>query len=109
VQPDAVTTPVWSKSDRGAATLARQASPAARELYDDNMRRMREANLRMARTGMPVSAVVRAVRHALVARRPKPRYPVGFRTRLAIWAAARLPASVMDWFMLRAMGMKTEG
>jgi NAD(P)-dependent dehydrogenase (short-subunit alcohol dehydrogenase family) len=106
VQPDAVKTVIWSKSDREAALAVGQAPSEARDLYDANMRRMREANLRMSRTGMPVSAVVSAVRHALVARRPKPRYPVGSRTGLAIWAVSRLPTSVMDWFMMRAMGLR---
>ena len=109
VQPDAVTTPIWTKSDGGVAAIAQQAGEGARSLYDDAIQRMRAANLRMARTGLPVSAVVRAVRHALLAPRPKARYPVGFRTRLAIWAAARLPASMMDWFLLRALGREETG
>ena len=102
VQPDAVGTPIWEKFDLQTQSLVRRGE-AATGLYEEQISRLRRATRRMGRGGMPTSAVVRAVRHALTARRPQARYPVGLRTRLAIWAVARLPAPLMDRFLLRAM------
>jgi hypothetical protein len=45
------------------------------------------------------------VQHALSARRPKTRYPIGIRTRLAMWGSAMLPDRIRDWLMLRFMGI----
>jgi len=59
----------------------------------------------MTRNAMPVDRVVRAVRHALSAKRPRTRYPIGFRTHLAFWAARHLPDRLRDWFLLRELGM----
>ncbi len=50
------------------------------------------------------ASVVRVIRHALTANRPKTRYPVGFRTRLA-WAASRILDGIHDWYMLRELGL----
>jgi NAD(P)-dependent dehydrogenase (short-subunit alcohol dehydrogenase family) len=105
VEPDSVATAIWDKLDRGLGSLARQADPAASDLYEAQMRAVRKATAGMGRLGMPTSAVVRAVRHAICARRPKVRYPLGLRTRLAIWGASHLPASVMDWFLRRSVGL----
>jgi hypothetical protein len=81
-------------------------SARAKELYGDDVDAMTLASRKMDRRGMPVERVVAAVRHALTARRPKTRYPVGFRTRLAAWAVSRVPDRIRDWYMLRELGMK---
>ena len=59
-----------------------------------------------AATAMPVGRVVRAVVHALCARRPRTRYPVGFRSRLAVFVLGRLPDRLRDWALLRSLGMR---
>ena len=104
VEPDAVATPLWDKFGRGLAALGCQTAAAA-SLYEESLRRLRGSAARSSRTGMPVSAVVHAVHHALFARRPKARYPVGWRTRLAVWASPRLPTRLLDWIVLRTMGL----
>ena len=104
IQPAVVGTPLWAKLDQGAAALTR---PAAGDvaLYEEQMLRMRKAALRMERRALPAAAVVRAVRHALLARRPKARYAVGAGAKLAVWGASLLPARLMDWFLMRTMGV----
>jgi NAD(P)-dependent dehydrogenase (short-subunit alcohol dehydrogenase family) len=103
VQPDNVDTPIWNKLDQSVAHLGNQTEPAAVALYERQMQQVRSSGLRMGRTGMPVARVVRAVRHALTARWPRARYPVGLRTRLAFWGQANLPAWIMDRFLQRAV------
>lgn len=99
VEPDTVKTPIWDKTQ----TAAEEQPADAGGLYDEELLAMRKATYVMGKTGMPVERVVRAVRHALSARRPKTRYPVGFRTHLAFWAARHLPDRLRDWFIVRAV------
>ncbi len=107
VEPDAVATPIWSKLESAPEHQTVDLSPAAQKLYGDDVDAMTLASRKMDHRGMPVERVVAAVRHALTARRPKTRYPVGFRTRLAAWAVSRVPDRIRDWYMLRELGMKT--
>lgn len=106
VEPDSVATPIWSKLLETASAMGTRLPAAVRSLYDQDLTSMAEASSKMDQTGMPVTHVVRAVRHALTARRPKTRYPIGVRTHLAFWAARHLPDRTRDGFMRRAMGMK---
>ena len=99
VEPDTVKTPIWDKVEEQPGEHFLHAL----KLYDDELLAMRKATYVMGKTGMPVDRVVRAVRHALSARRPKTRYPVGFRTHLAFWAARHLPDRLRDWFIIRAV------
>lgn len=107
VEPDAVATPIWGKLDSAPEHQTVKLSAEAQKLYGDDVDAMTLASRKMDRRGMPVERVVAAVRHALTARRPKTRYPVGFRTRLAAWAVSRVPDRIRDWYMLRELGMKT--
>ncbi len=106
VEPDAVTTPIWSKLESAPEDQDVELVEDARHLYGTDFDTMMEASRRMDRRGMPVDRVVRAVHHALTARRPKTRYPLGFRTHLAAWAISRIPDRIRDWYMLRELGMK---
>jgi NAD(P)-dependent dehydrogenase (short-subunit alcohol dehydrogenase family) len=106
IEPDSVATPLWGKMLATASEMGKHLPAAVRKLYEQDLASMSTASLRMDKTGMSVDQVVRAVRHALTARRPKTRYPVGTRTHLAFWAARNLPDRTRDSFMRRAMGMK---
>ncbi len=106
IEPDSVATPIWDKMVAGAEGPVADVDEAARQVYCDQLAKVRDAARSMGESGMPVDRVVRAVRHALLARRPKTRYPVGSRTRLAIWAYWNLPNRWFDWFMAHAMGLR---
>lgn len=106
VEPDSVATPIWGKLLETATEMGSHLPAAVRSLYEQDLTSMSEASQQMDESGMPVSCVVRAVRHALTSRWPKTRYPVGSRTHLAFWAARHLPDRIRDGFMRRAMGMK---
>lgn len=106
VQPDAVATAIWGKLESAPEHQTSALPPEAQPLYADDMAGMLEASQKMDRRGMSVARVVRVIRHALTARRPKTRYPLGFRTRLAAWAVSRIPDRIRDWYMLRELGLK---
>jgi NAD(P)-dependent dehydrogenase (short-subunit alcohol dehydrogenase family) len=106
IEPDFVATPLWGKLDTAVAQLSVVGSPEVKQWYESELRKVRQASARMARRGDSTSKVVRAVRHALCDRHPKARYPIGTRTRWARWAASHLPASVLDWFLEKSMGLR---
>lgn len=105
VEPDNVATPIWEKLVDSRGQAQADASSEVQALYEEDVAAMEKAAAAMDRNGMPVERVVRVVRHALTAKRPKTRYPVGFRTRLAAWAASRIPDGIRDWYMLRELGL----
>ena len=106
VEPGSVQTPIWQKARTSADTMAQRIDPAKEGLYAADLDAMRESTDTMARWGMPVKYVVRAVVHAIVSRRPKTRYPVGPQTRLAFFAFKFLDDRTRDWVILRRLGLK---
>lgn len=116
IQPDSVATPIWEKMEEGAkadgpttAAAAEPsvvtAEPAVAGVYREQLERIGDAARWMGQTGMPLERVLKAIRHALLARWPRSRYRVGLRTHLALWAYPRLANRLFDLFMLNAMGL----
>lgn len=106
LEPGNVKTPIWDKAIAAAEEKANQASPEAERLYRAELEQMREASIIMRDTGMPVERIVRAVLHALTARRPKTRYPLGVQPRLAAFFFRFLPDRLCDKFILRSLGLR---
>jgi NAD(P)-dependent dehydrogenase (short-subunit alcohol dehydrogenase family) len=77
IEAGAVATPIWEKSLREADDLSLQVAPEQYALYSGLMATVRKEVTEAARTALPVSAVVKAVEHAMTARKPKTRYVIG--------------------------------
>lgn len=105
LEPGNVKTPIWDKSIAAAQEKAEHASPEAERFYRSDMEQLHKATLQMRDTGMPVECVVRAVVHALTARRPKTRYPVGVQTRLASFFFRFFPDWLRDMLILHSLGL----
>lgn len=105
IEPGNVKTPIWEKSRAWAQQMAQQIPPQGEQLYGPDLRAVEAVTAQMAVRGMPVQRVVGVVVHALTARRPKTRYPVGFDTRLSIQALKFLPVRLRDWLVRREMGL----
>ena len=67
---------------------------------------MREAVARQARGAEPVERVVRAVVHALTAKRPKTRYFIGLRARMPFKILKMVPDRFRDWLIRKAIGLR---
>jgi hypothetical protein len=76
------------------------------DVYAEDVNAMRAAAARMAQRAIPPRRVVRAVVHALCARRCRARYPVGGKTWAAMLVMKWLPAGARDWIVRRNLGMK---
>jgi NAD(P)-dependent dehydrogenase (short-subunit alcohol dehydrogenase family) len=77
IEAGSVATAIWEKSLRDADNLSREVAPERYRLYSGLMATLREEAAGAARNAASVDAVVEAVEHALIARRPKTRYLVG--------------------------------
>jgi NAD(P)-dependent dehydrogenase (short-subunit alcohol dehydrogenase family) len=106
VEPGCIATPIWEKTFAAADRIVAGMSPDALALYQADLDVVREASRKMAAGAAPVEKVVRAVIHALCARRPRTRYPVTWETRLAVRARQWTPDRLWDWFVKRQLGLQ---
>jgi NAD(P)-dependent dehydrogenase (short-subunit alcohol dehydrogenase family) len=77
IEAGAIATSIWDKSLREADELSQQVEPERYALYRNLMETVREETTQAAKTASPVAVVVKAVEHAMTARRPRTRYLVG--------------------------------
>ncbi len=106
VEPGSVKTPIWDKATEQAEQLSARVPTEAWTLYAEDMEQMRHATKALAARGMPVARVVEAVEHALTARKPKTRYPLGLQTRLAVSVFQLVADRTRDWIVRRELGLR---
>lgn len=106
VAPGGVATPIWDKSFAAAEQMATTVAPERYDLYREDLEAVRTAARHLAEHAAPPERVARAVRHALLARRPKTTYIVGFDSRLMRMGARFLPERLKDLLMRRGLGLK---
>ena len=101
IEPGVIETPIWKRSLAAADTMLARLPKAAHDLYGPTMDTMRSLVIKLR--GSPVDTVVKAVLHALTARRPKARYLVGRDARARV-LLDRLPWRVRDRIIQNDMG-----
>ncbi len=106
VEPGSVQTPIWEKSSGVAERLRDQVAPEKRALYEEDFAAIRNMSKKEAAGAMPVERVVRVVVHALTAKRPKTRYPVGGNVWVALSLRRLLSDRAWDGFLCRNIGLK---
>jgi NAD(P)-dependent dehydrogenase (short-subunit alcohol dehydrogenase family) len=103
IEPGAVATPIWNKSLSTALELEDKIPAEGKGLYELAAQRIRDAVARAEDRAIPPEAVVRAVVHALTARRPKTRYLVGSDAKVRAIMLKWLPDRVQDWILKRVL------
>lgn len=106
IEPGGVRTPIWQKAGADADRLGAVAPPEGLRLYERDLAVFRQATAQAAARAMPVERVVRAIVHALCARRPKTRYPLGGQPRVMILLSKFLPDRAYDFLLRRALGLR---
>jgi NAD(P)-dependent dehydrogenase (short-subunit alcohol dehydrogenase family) len=96
VEPGRIATPIWEKSLKVADELLAALPRRALELYGPAIEEVRRGALETARWGAPPEKVARAVEHALTAKRPRTRYPVGPDARVGALLVRLLPDPLLD-------------
>lgn len=95
IEPGSIRTPIW---DKVAADTRYGATD-----YAEAMAKMPEVAAQQARQGKPVEIVSRAIRHAIMAPRPRTRYPL-----TALWYLRHLlPARLLDRALCAQAGLKS--
>lgn len=98
IEPGPIATPIWQKSRE--VEKKQKYSPEVQEVYGHTMEKFRRYLDQSEREGDPVSVVVSALEHALTARAPRTRYPVGRGIRVTSWLAGTLPDRLWDKVIL---------
>jgi NAD(P)-dependent dehydrogenase (short-subunit alcohol dehydrogenase family) len=106
VEPGPIDTPIWDKSLAAADELAGRIPPEVLALYDADLTAIRQAVDRSIRRAAPVDRVVKAVVHALTARRPKTRYYLGWDVRICFKGVKMLSDRLRDRIICKVIGLR---
>jgi NAD(P)-dependent dehydrogenase (short-subunit alcohol dehydrogenase family) len=106
VEPGYIQTPIHNKAFAGAEALRAQLPAEALELYGPSLRAARDVFKREAASAASPQLVVKAVAHALTARRPRTRYVVAAQSALALKLGRALPDRWRDALIARHLGLK---
>lgn len=106
VEPGFIKTPILEKSLAAAAELRAELPADAFQLYGPAFHAVEEATQRESANAPSPEVVVKAVAHALTAKRPRTRYRVGANSGFQISLARALPDRWLDAFITRRLGLK---
>jgi NAD(P)-dependent dehydrogenase (short-subunit alcohol dehydrogenase family) len=104
VEPGAIATAIWEKTDAYAERMIPTLGPRARELYGAAIGAVLDTARTLSKHAIAPEAVSRAICHALTARTPRTRYLVGIDARAQALFARFLPDRVRDTVVLRFIG-----
>jgi NAD(P)-dependent dehydrogenase (short-subunit alcohol dehydrogenase family) len=107
VEPGAIATPIWETSLRTSMEIESEIPAEGRHLYQGVAKSVREAMTQAAARAIPPDAVVKAVLHALTAKRPKTRYLVGRDAMLRAIMLRWLPDRLQDWLLKKVLKLPT--
>ncbi len=106
IEPGRINTPIWEKSLIVVENIIEHLPPPAHKFYGKSVKRSIGATLKSKQPGASPEAVARAVAHALTARKPKLRYPVGIDAQWVTRLFRYLPARWIDAFLAKQRGFE---
>lgn len=106
VEPGFIRTPIAGKSIARVEELTAELPPEALKLYGAAMRVVSNTMEKEVAQGDSTAVVVKAVAHALTARRPRTRYVVGGHTAWQVRLGRALPDRWRDALIARHLGLK---
>ena len=108
VEPGAIHTPAVEKTLGDVEAIIHALPPAGAARYGEMLRTFVRRGYAREINGSPPEVVAKAVHHALTARRPRTRYPVGADAKTMVTLPRILPESLLDLLRLRQLGLPTE-
>ncbi|MGS2648637.1 SDR family NAD(P)-dependent oxidoreductase [Streptosporangium sp. LJ11] len=105
IEPGSIHTEAVDKLEDEVEPRLASLGEQGRQLYGAAYRTMTTAGLKEERSGSSPDVVARAVLHALTARKPRSRYPVGKKSRLMSTLGRIVPQYTLDRLRLRALGL----
>ena len=106
IEPGRINTPIWEKSLAVVERLLAQLPHKAHELYGQAFETSIQSTLKSKQPGTSPEAVAQAVTHALTARKPKLRYPVGLDAKLVTVLNNFFPTRWIDALLAKQRGFK---
>jgi NAD(P)-dependent dehydrogenase (short-subunit alcohol dehydrogenase family) len=104
IEPGAIDTPIWGKAGDDNLAQIDESHSDVRRVYEPLITSVHQAMQESARDAKPVETVVRAVRHALEAPRPRTRDVVGRSARMMARLCRVLPDRWLDGIVRRKLG-----
>jgi NAD(P)-dependent dehydrogenase (short-subunit alcohol dehydrogenase family) len=108
IEPGAIATPIWDKSLQISLDVEKDIPVETKHLYEAAAARIRETMSVAAARAIPPDAVVKAVLHALTAKRPKTRYLVGRDAKLRALMLKWLPDRLQDWILKKVLNLPNQ-
>lgn len=105
IEPGSIHTDAVDKLEDEVEPRLASLGEEGRRLYGAAYRTMTTAGLKEERAGSSPDVVARAVLHALTARKPRSRYPVGKKSRLMSTLGRIVPQYTLDALRMRALGL----
>lgn len=102
IEPGAIATPILHAQT--VEEIAKSLLPGALDHYADALAAIVTAMEATQKRAISPEAVAKAVLHALTARSPKSRYPVGADAKFLSWFAEKLPDAMRDALLARQIG-----
>jgi len=99
IEPSNTSTNIWETALSRAGAMKAKLPQKAIELYSRVFATMTEQTSDTGSSGIPPIKIAKAVAHALTARHPHIRYPVGFNAKLVVWSAHIVPDRILDWIV----------
>lgn len=96
VEPGPIATPIWEKSITENLSNLNALGPVVAEVYGHSLKKFKVNLDNTVKRAAPVALVVKAIEHALTAKNPRTRYPVGPGIRAATLLTAALPDTWLD-------------
>lgn len=96
VEPGAIATPIWEKSLGESEKRQEDFSPEVQKIYGSVLNKFSKKIEDVSRFSSPVSVVVQVIEHALTAKNPRTRYPVGRGIALSAALSQVLPDRWLD-------------
>jgi NAD(P)-dependent dehydrogenase (short-subunit alcohol dehydrogenase family) len=107
VQPGSVSTPMWQKIMAAEEDLEKNLPEEGKSLYGQALRKRHQYTHQQAKSAIPAEKVASVVAHALTVGRPKARYIVGTKTKIAFLIAKFMPDRLRDNLISARRGRTT--
>ena len=96
IEPGAVKTPIWQRSDELGETILSNASPEANQYYGASIAAMRKFAAKTGAGGIAPEVVAAAIVHAVESARPKLRYTLGSDARAQLALKSIVPTRARE-------------